>query len=228
MRYSKFSISLVVLAVTVTFTSTSFAHKGSLDRNGGHNCSYEAYIKRQCDGYHYHGGFFLGEDIPKKEPTPSTEVEEVIPEGHVKVTLPKNKILISYKTGASETVNSTLKYPFFMYKDIIYAPLNSAMSSSLTIESVWSNEKGLSLKKTDKSIGELHFERDKISTHPANMYAQPPSFNIYVNDVWVDNGNEEYPFLVYKNVTYFPMTWHINNEFGLTIKLEKDEYYISR
>ncbi|SDC46076.1 hypothetical protein SAMN02799630_00268 [Paenibacillus sp. UNCCL117] len=230
MRFSKLPI-LVSIVLAVLLTSPSFAHPGKLDKYGGHECSYEALMKRLCKGYHSHtGGFFIGE-FPSNEPTaPAPVIEEVIPEGHVKVTLPTFRILINYESGASDAQNSTLKYPFFMYNDIIYAPLNYDMCSTLTIESNWSNEVGLSLRKTDAKIGQgVRFQRiEASSAQPANMYAHLPSFNIYVNDTWVDNGKEEYPFLVYNDVTYYPMTWNNNNKFGLITGLKDNRFDISK
>jgi hypothetical protein len=227
MRFLKLLVILVVLAVTLS--TTSFAHSGRLDRYGGHECSNEAYMKRLCKGYHSHtGGFFIGE-FPTNEPVPpASDAEEVIPDGHVKVTLPTFKIYIYYKTGASDAQNHTLEYPFFIYNDIIYAPLNYDMCSTLTIENTWTNEVGLSLRKTGTEIGNgVHFKRiEASSTQPVNMYAHLPSFNIYVNDVWVDNGKEQYPFLVYNDVTYYPMTFDNNSKFGLTAVLKDNRFDI--
>lgn len=221
---------LTIALLSLSFASFSSAHPGKTDSKGGHTCWTNCAKWGLKDGeYHYHkGGFFIGE-IPTNKPTPSTsDVEEVIPAGHVKVTLPTFKVYINYKTGASDAQNSTLKYPLFLYNDIIYAPLNYDMCSTLTIENNWSSEVGLSLKKTDTEIGEgVRFQRiEGSSTQPTNMYAHLPTFNIFVNDVWVDNGNEEYPFLVYNDVTYYPMTWHFNSKFGLTTGLKDNRFDI--
>ncbi|MEK8133071.1 hypothetical protein WMW72_34920 [Paenibacillus filicis] len=230
MHFSKLPI-LMSIVLAVTLTSTSFAHPGKLDKYGGHECSYKAYLDRLCKGYHSHtGGFFIGE-IPTNKPAPPTsDVEEVTPDGHVKVALPTFEIYINYKTGASNAQNSTLKYPFFIYNDIIYAPLNYDMCSTLTIENTWSNEVGLSLRKTDTEIGEgVQFQRIEASyAQPTNMYAHLPTFNIFVNDEWINNGKEEYPFLVYNDVTYYPMTWHFNSKFGLTTGLKDSRFDISK
>ncbi|WP_282942958.1 YHYH domain-containing protein [Paenibacillus sp. RC67] len=233
MKFTKAVITLALL--TLPFSSIASAHPGRTDSNGGHTCRTNCAKWGLKNGeYHYHNGsgasgFFIGVDIPKNEPTPSTsDVEEIIPYGHVKVTLPTFKVYINYKTGASDAQNSTLEYPFFLYNDIIYAPLNYDMCSTLTIENTWSNEVGLSLRKTDTEIGEgVHFQRiESSSTQPTKMYAHLPTFNIFVNDVWVDNENEEYPFLVYKDVTYYPMTWHLNSKFGLTTALKDNRFDI--
>ncbi|GAA4847673.1 hypothetical protein GCM10023310_27260 [Paenibacillus vulneris] len=223
---------LTIALLSLSFASISSAHPGRTDSKGGHTCWTNCAKWGLKDGeYHYHkgGGFFIGADIPPDEPAPSTsDVEETIPYGHVKVTLPTFKVYINYKTGASDAQNATLEYPFFLYNDIIYAPLNYDMCSTLTIESTWSNEVGLSLRKTDTEIGEgVRFQRSKPSSaRPANMYAHLPTFNIFVNDEWVDNANEEYPFLVYNDVTYYPMTWNFNSKLGLTTGLKDNRFDI--
>ncbi|MBE1446882.1 YHYH domain-containing protein [Paenibacillus sp. OAS669] len=223
---------LTIALLSLSFASISSAHPGRTDSRGGHTCWTNCAKWGLKDGeYHYHkgGGFFIGADIPPDEPAPSTsDVEETIPYGHVKVTLPTFKVYINYKTGASDAQNATLEYPFFLYNDIIYAPLNYDMCSTLTIESTWSNEVGLSLRKTDTEIGEgVRFQRSKPSSaRPANMYAHLPTFNIFVNDEWVDNANEEYPFLVYNDVTYYPMTWNFNSKLGLTTGLKDNRFDI--
>jgi len=222
---------LTIALLSLPFASITSAHPGRTDSKGGHTCYTNCAKWGLKDGeYHYHkGGYFVGVDIPTNEPTPSTtDVEEVIPDGHVKVTLPTFKIYINYETGASDAQNSTLKYPFFMYNDIIYAPLNHDMCSTLTIENSWSNDVGLSLKKTDTEIGQgVRFQRiEASSTQPKNMYAHVPTFNIFVNDELVDKSNEEYPFLVYNDVTYYPMTWHFNSKFGLTTELKDNRFDI--
>lgn len=148
---------LTIALLSLSFASFSSAHPGKTDSKGGHTCWTNCAKWGLKDGeYHYHkGGFFIGE-IPTNKPTPSTsDVEEVIPAGHVKVTLPSFKVYINYKTGASDAQNSTLKYPLFLYNDIIYAPLNYDMCSTLTIENNWSSEVGLSLKKLTQRLGRV-------------------------------------------------------------------------
>ncbi|WP_326152802.1 stalk domain-containing protein [Schinkia azotoformans] len=45
---------LVVLALVLFGATTSFAHPGKLDKNGGHNCTESAKAKGLCTEYHYH------------------------------------------------------------------------------------------------------------------------------------------------------------------------------
>jgi hypothetical protein len=42
-----------------------------------------------------------------------------------------------------------------------------------------------------------------------------PSFPVTLNGQTVDNRNREYPLVVYKDITYFPMTWYDSRYLGL-------------
>lgn len=45
-----------------------------------------------------------------------------------------------------------------------------------------------------------------------------PTYNITVNETGIDNYSSKYPFISYKGITYFPMTWSYANSLGLDIK----------
>ncbi len=42
-----------------------------------------------------------------------------------------------------------------------------------------------------------------------------PKFNIFLNSQLIDNSVSKYPLLVYKDITYFPMTWNYSQALGL-------------
>lgn len=46
--------------------------------------------------------------------------------------------------------------------------------------------------------------------------ARLASFPVTFNGVTIDNQHATYPLLVYKGITYFPMTWDFSSAFGLT------------
>lgn len=48
-----------------------------------------------------------------------------------------------------------------------------------------------------------------------------PSFNVTLNGQSMDNRNSEYPFIVYKDVTYIPMTWNLTQFMGLKTRFGK-------
>lgn len=45
-----------------------------------------------------------------------------------------------------------------------------------------------------------------------------PTFNIYVNEVKVENDYKKYPFIVYKGITYFPLTYDDSKFMGWNLK----------
>lgn len=50
-----------------------------------------------------------------------------------------------------------------------------------------------------------------------------PSFPVKLNDQTVDNRNREYPLIVYKDITYFPMTWFDSRYLGLENRWSPDQ-----
>ena len=49
-----------------------------------------------------------------------------------------------------------------------------------------------------------------------NVDVKIPTFPVELNDTVYDNRHAEYPLLVYKDITYFPMTYYLTRELGLT------------
>jgi hypothetical protein len=50
-----------------------------------------------------------------------------------------------------------------------------------------------------------------------------PSFSVTLNGQTVDNRNREYPLIVYKDITYFPMTWFDSRYLGLENRWSPDQ-----
>ncbi|WP_284645419.1 YHYH domain-containing protein [Paenibacillus silviterrae] len=227
MKLTKMLITGMVLSLALT--SSAWAHSGRTDASGGHNCSASSKAKGLCSGYHYHnggtssGGGSSSESNVVTPPAASYSApKEVIPDGHVKVTIPSYSIYVN----GTAVPNSMLKYPVISYKDITYFPMTYKFTQALAIESAWDQEVGFVIRKTNNKANKLEFDYGSASD---KLYAKQPDFNVFVNDAWVDNGKEEYPLLVLNDVTYFPMTWHYAvDELGLTIKLENNNFYISK
>lgn len=53
-----------------------------------------------------------------------------------------------------------------------------------------------------------------MSTYAENIEITIPEFDILLNDTIYNNATEEYPFIVYKNINYFPVTWDISSALG--------------
>ncbi len=73
-----------------------------------------------------------------------------------------------------------------------------------------------------------------VAMSTSNTYASShqvsvtiPNFQVKVNENWVDSHYEKYPLVVYKGITYFPLTWHWCSELGLNYSYtQKDGLYI--
>ena len=76
------------------------------------------------------------------------------------------------------------------------------------------------IKKADTSFAYRDYYSDK--TNKKSDKAEICSFNIVVNGKAIDNKKEEYPLLVYRDVTYFPLTWRFAvDEFGWNYSYSK-------
>nr|WP_210023537.1 MULTISPECIES: YHYH domain-containing protein [unclassified Paenibacillus] len=221
--------------LSLLFSSVSIAHSGRTDSSGGHNCSAKSISKGLCSGYHYHNGGSSSSsgksssststsssyDKPYSSPSYTTPIE-VIPEGYVKAAIPSFSVVVN---GQSVS-NSLTRYPVIEYKDITYFPMTWNYTQALGIETKWDNEIGFVIRKTDNKAADLVLDYGSTSS---KLDAKGPDFNVFVNDVWIDNSKEQYPILVLNDVTYFPMTWYYAvDELGLTIKFENNTFYISK
>lgn len=117
------------------------------------------------------------------------------------VSIPSFKVVLN----GVEIDNINREYPLIIYKGITYFPLTYYDCRFLGLISVWDTQEGLQIKKENISCG----YRDYLSQYRnENSYlATIPTFKIKINEKLVDNSKEKYPFLLFRNVTYFPMTW---------------------
>jgi len=139
------------------------------------------------------------------------EVDVVIPDFEVRV----NGVLIN-------TIES--QYPVLSYKNITYFPMTSDYVEAIGLSLKFSNETGLEVDKNGAyaSLEErfLGAQNQLNSVHKAQL----APFNVEVNSKVIDNSKETYPLLVYKNITYFPMTWRFCvDEFGWTTKWDNEK-----
>ena len=109
--------------------------------------------------------------------------------------------------------NDTRLYPFIVYNDITYFPMTYYDSRFLNLKTEWNTTTGLKVSKANESSGYIT-DTTKIK-HPTTIKPTIAGFDIYINNQKIDNENEPYPLLIYKDVTYFPMTWRFGvDEFG--------------
>ncbi|NLT94244.1 MAG: hypothetical protein GXW85_01715 [Clostridia bacterium] len=105
------------------------------------------------------------------------------------------------------------QYPLIVYNDITYFPMTYHDSRFLGIETRWQPETGLVIEKTDITAA---FREDYRKTKNSASYtATVPTFPVKVNGKAIDNTKEEYPLLLFRDITYFPLTWRFAvEEFG--------------
>lgn len=136
-------------------------------------------------------------------------VNEAEAASSVSVSLPAFKVSLN-GVGIE---NSYRQYPLIVYNDITYFPMTYYDSRFMGLESLWNNNAGLAIVKTG-----VNWDYNKYETSQKNksIYsAQIAPFRITVNGKTIDNYKEKYPLLLFRNVTYFPLTWRFAvDEFG--------------
>jgi hypothetical protein len=123
--------------------------------------------------------------------------------------------------------NSISKYPVLLYNGITYFPMTWRFTQALGLEVNWDDAAGFAINKSDQRPELLRNETAIISAK--HLYASLPDFPIRVNNHIIDNDKEEFPILVFNDITYFPMTWkYAVDELGLTLSFDKNKFSISK
>lgn len=140
----------------------------------------------------------------------SSFLPSVFAQQNVNVSLPAFKITMNdIKIDNNERI-----YPIIVYRDITYVPMTYSDSRFLGLETKWSSDSGLQVNKISE---QLAYNPNKGSTNSYLESARLPEFEIRVNGKSIDNNNATYPLLVFRDVTYFPLTWrYMVDEFGWT------------
>lgn len=127
----------------------------------------------------------------------------------VTVNLPSFAVSINGQV----TDNTYSKYPFIVYKDITYIPITYYDSRLLGLQTTWSVEDGLEISITEEALSE--YKRELVAQkNKKRQTAAVATGTIRVNGKLIDNPQEPYPLLVFRDITYFPVTWQFAvNEF---------------
>lgn len=127
----------------------------------------------------------------------------------VRVSLPTFKVSLN----GVNIENSYRLYPLIVYNDITYFPMTYFDSRFMGLESIWDLSTGLKIIKTGANWNYEKYE--STVKNSSTYYAQIAQFKIAVNGKTIDNSKEEYPLLLFRNITYFPLTWRFAvEEFG--------------
>lgn len=134
-----------------------------------------------------------------------------------KVTLPTFQVSLN----GTPIDNSFRQYPLIVYKDITYFPMTYYDSRFLGLETKWSGDTGLEIDKTGIAAAYRDYNGD--ARNGKTYTATIPSFDIKVNGEAVNQADEEYPLLVFRDVTYFPLTWRFAvDAFGWDYRFDSD------
>ncbi|MBQ4527693.1 MAG: hypothetical protein II998_06450 [Clostridia bacterium] len=106
------------------------------------------------------------------------------------------------------------QFPLIVHKDITYFPMTYYDCRHLGLTTDWNNEtRTLTITKENINAAYREYTWDWIN--PSVIDFSVCDFNIMVNGKVIDNSKEEYPLLIFRDVTYFPLTWRFAvDEFG--------------
>ncbi len=114
-----------------------------------------------------------------------------------------------------QNVDSTYRqYPLLQYKDIVYFPMTFYDCRVLGVSTKWNgNTNTLEIYKENMSGAYRDYKWEWKNGRINEVTVSP--FNLIVNGKEIDNKTEEYPILLFRDVTYFPLTWRFAvDEFG--------------
>lgn len=131
---------------------------------------------------------------------------------NITVTLPTFEV----RLNGIQIDNENRKYPLIVYKDITYFPMTYEDSRFLGLKTEWDEKNGLRISKSQILQG---YTDDSEGANKGKYTATIPQFSVQVNSKTIDNEKETYPLLLFRNITYFPLTWRFAvNEFGWEYK----------
>ncbi len=110
--------------------------------------------------------------------------------------------------------NQSRQYPLIVYNEITYFPMTYFDCRFLGLTSEWnSTTHTLNIKK--ENVSGTYNNQPYTNTISGYFPVDVCDFPITVNGRYIDNSSEQYPLLNYRDVTYFPLTWHFaHDEFG--------------
>lgn len=131
---------------------------------------------------------------------------------NVIVNLPKFPV----KINGVKMDNEKSKYPLIVYRDITYFPLTYKNSRFMGLTTDWDKYKRIfSVSRDPNSLGD-YSNYDQGFKNKNSYNASVPTFIVNVNENRIINSKEKYPLLVFRDVTYFPLTWRFcHDEFDL-------------
>lgn len=149
--------------------------------------------------------------------------------GHVRVTIPDFPVTVN---GAVFDDQYYSEYPLLRYNDIVYFPLTYLQTPALNIETEWTAEKGLVVSKCNPETPRVfsYYETQFLKEDPwiDGVYwqfqmASISNSKITINGKEIDHRSEPYPFLHFRGVNYFPLTWkYVVDELGCSYSFDEE------
>jgi hypothetical protein len=125
----------------------------------------------------------------------------------VKVTIPKFAVEVNGK----KIDNVHALYPILAYKGITYFPMTLDYANALGLSLQWNNKTGLAIQSLGSRMS-MKADKSGNNSLTKTYKAQIATFPVKVNDEKIINSEEKYPLLMFRDITYFPMTWHFTND----------------
>ena len=114
------------------------------------------------------------------------------------------------------------QYPLIVYKDITYVPMTWHDCRLLGLESEWNKQTGLVISKSGNADASKYKPYKQNAANAQKQTASIATGKITVNGKKINNASEPYPLLVFRDVTYFPLTWRFAvDEFGWDYHFDK-------
>ncbi len=128
----------------------------------------------------------------------------------VKISLAPFQVVLNGQTMDTEYS----QYPPIFYNDITYFPLTYNDCRFMGVTTDWNNDTR-TFKVDATGVNEPYKPYTTTKKNAKNDSAVVPEYTIVVNGKVLDNTKEQYPFLNFRGVTYFPMTWDFcHTQFG--------------
>ena len=131
--------------------------------------------------------------------------------------------LPGFKVTLNGTVidNKTSLYPLIVYRDITYFPMTYYGCRFLGLESIWNKGGGLTIAKSGANWGYHAYPAERPNSNTFYS-ARKADFPIKINGTDIDNTKEKYPLLLFRNITYLPLTWQFAaGEFGWNYSFDR-------
>jgi hypothetical protein len=153
--------------------------------------------------------------------------------GRAVVTIPNFSVSLNELKFDS---NDYEPYPLLVYQDITYFPMTYYKSNLLNLNASWTAEDGLVIIKSDSETPkEFSYETPVSARNNSIQTANIIDSKVTVNGKAIDNSNEPYPLLLFRDITYFPLTWRFaveefewnytfDDKAGLTIRADNFFY----